>query len=76
VLGVILELFVVKEDLFARREDELGAAVGALQYSILEFHFWPASPNREYPRMSAKWGRSPVPVPCFVLGTQKGPDRS
>jgi hypothetical protein len=38
VLGVILELFVVKEDLLTRREDELGAAVGALEYSILEFH--------------------------------------
>jgi hypothetical protein len=31
VLGVVFELFVVEEDLFARREDEFGAAISALQ---------------------------------------------
>jgi hypothetical protein len=29
-LGVVLELFVVEEDLLAGREDKLGAAVNAL----------------------------------------------
>jgi hypothetical protein len=38
VLGIVLELLVVKEDLFTRREDKLGATVAALQYSISEFH--------------------------------------
>ena len=76
MLGVIFELLVVEKDLFARREDELGAAISAFQYSILEFHFWPASLNREHSRMSAKWGRSPVLVPRFVLRAPKGPDRS
>jgi hypothetical protein len=37
-LGVVLELFVVEEDLLAGCENELGAAVDALQYSIREFH--------------------------------------
>jgi hypothetical protein len=37
-LGVVFELFVLKEDLFAGRKNELGAAVDALQNSIREFH--------------------------------------
>jgi hypothetical protein len=37
-LGVVLELFVVEEDLLAGSKDELGAAVNARQYSICEFH--------------------------------------
>lgn len=37
-LGVILELLVVEEDLFASREDKIGAAVDTFQYSIGEFH--------------------------------------
>jgi hypothetical protein len=36
--GVVLELFVVEENLFAGRKNELGAAVNALQYTIGEFH--------------------------------------
>jgi hypothetical protein len=36
--GVVLELFVVKENLLAGGEYELGAAVDALQYAICEFH--------------------------------------
>ena len=38
VLGVVLELFIVKEDLLARGKDKFGAAVCALQNSIGEFH--------------------------------------
>ena len=37
-LGFIFELLVVKEQLFPGREDEVGAAVDALQYFVLEFH--------------------------------------
>jgi hypothetical protein len=37
-LRVVLELFVVEEDLLAGRKNELGAAVDALQNSIGEFH--------------------------------------
>jgi hypothetical protein len=37
-LGVVLELFIVEEDLLARRKNKLGAAVDALQYSIRKFH--------------------------------------
>ena len=36
--GFVFELFVVKEQLFPGREDEVGPAVDALQYFVLEFH--------------------------------------
>ena len=38
VLGIVYELFVVEEDLLARCENKLGAAVNALEDSISEFH--------------------------------------
>lgn len=37
-LWLILELFVVKEKLLSGREDEIGPAVRAFQYLVLEFH--------------------------------------
>jgi len=37
-LGLILELFVVKEKLFPGGEDEIGAAIDTLQYLVLKFH--------------------------------------
>jgi hypothetical protein len=38
VLGVVLELLVLKKDLLARGKHKLGAAIGALQDSIGEIH--------------------------------------
>jgi hypothetical protein len=38
VLGIVLELFIVKEKLLARRKHKLGAAVTALQNPVDEFH--------------------------------------
>jgi hypothetical protein len=38
MLGVVLELFIVEEQLLACRENKLGAAVNTLQDSIGEFH--------------------------------------
>jgi hypothetical protein len=38
MLGIVGELFVVKKKLFACSEDELGAAINALQNSIGELH--------------------------------------
>jgi hypothetical protein len=38
VLGVVLELFVVEEQLLACCENKLGAAVNTLEDSIGEFH--------------------------------------
>jgi hypothetical protein len=38
VLGFILELFVVEEQLFAGGENEIGIAIDALQHLVLEFH--------------------------------------
>ena len=37
-LGVVLEILVVEEELFARGEDEFGTAINALEYFIREFH--------------------------------------
>lgn len=44
-LRVVFELLIVEEELLARCEDEIGAAVYTLQYAILEFHG--RLPNRE-----------------------------
>jgi hypothetical protein len=38
MLGVVLELFIVEEELLACSEHKLGAAVDTLQGSIGEFH--------------------------------------
>ncbi|HZW80428.1 MAG TPA: hypothetical protein VFF50_08155 [Candidatus Deferrimicrobiaceae bacterium] len=37
-LGLVLELFVVKEHLFPGGKDKVSAAVDAGQYFILKFH--------------------------------------
>jgi len=37
-LGLVLELLIVEKQLFSRGEDEIGAAVNALQHLVLEFH--------------------------------------
>jgi len=63
-LGVVRELLVVEENLLASREDKIGAAVYAFEYSIAVFH-------GRFPKAGAfteigRWGRVlPVPVPCF-----------
>jgi len=36
--GFVLELFVVEEQLFSGREHEVGPAIDALEYLVLEFH--------------------------------------
>jgi hypothetical protein len=38
MLGVVLELFIVEEELLACSEHKLGAAVDAFQHSIGEIH--------------------------------------
>jgi hypothetical protein len=38
VLGIVLELFIVEEELLARGEHEVNAAVSALQDSVDKFH--------------------------------------
>ena len=64
-LGVVFELLVVKEELLACREYEIGAAVNTLQYSILEFHG--RLPNRELHRSGHSPVNNAVPVPCLCL---------
>jgi hypothetical protein len=37
-LGLVLELLIVEKQLFSRGKNEVGPAVNALQYLVLEFH--------------------------------------
>jgi hypothetical protein len=65
VFGVVLELFIVEKDLFARRKDKFGAAVNALQQPIVEFH-GRLPRNRDVRHKPAIVVDSlPVPVPCI-----------
>lgn len=73
-LGVVFELFVVEKELLARRENEIGAAVYALQYAILEFHG--RLPNRELDRSGCSEENTAVPVPCFCVLQTRGPGRN
>jgi hypothetical protein len=65
VLGVVFELLIVEEDLFARREHKFGATVVAFQHSIGEFH--DRLPRNRDIRRNPPWlSRSvPVAVPCL-----------
>lgn len=51
-LGFVLELFIVKEELFASSEEKLRAAVYTLQQPVLEFH--------EKPPFSLETARIPL----------------
>jgi hypothetical protein len=74
-LWVILELFVVKKELFASGEDKFAAAVNALEYSIRIFHR-PLPVCREIVMRSAMLRTQPVPFPCLDrFCTTKGPGR-
>jgi hypothetical protein len=65
VFGIVLELFVVEEELLARGKDELGAAVYALEHTIGKFHG--RLPQQGAPPESAMAPpNSPVAVPCFL----------
>jgi hypothetical protein len=66
MLGVVLELFIVKEDLLARGKHKFGATIGALQYSIGEFHG--RLPQIREVRRNRPWLRRDVPVavPCLL----------
>ena len=78
VPGVILELFVVEEKLFAGRENKLGATIDALENSIGKLHdrlpHWQGSTLK-----SAMTNRkdSPVPFPCLSTSFfYQGPGRN
>lgn len=72
MLGVVLELFVVKEKLLTSGEHELCAAIVALQYSVDEFH-------DRLPRTgtTVETGHDleslPFPFPCLHVLEQQGP---
>jgi hypothetical protein len=75
MLGVVLELLVVEKDLLARCKNKFGAAVRALQYSIMEFHVGRLPSNGDNHRNRPSWNACPVPDPSLVLETSQGPDR-
>jgi hypothetical protein len=72
MLRVILELFIVEEELLACSENKLGAAVNAFQHPIGEFHGRLPSqgltPNRPWLCRNL-----PVPVPCIFGRALQGP---
>src|SRR6185437_8950909 len=64
MLGVVLELLIVKKQLLARGEHELRPAVIAFQDSIKKFH-GRLPRNREDDRNGHDLGSLPVPFPCL-----------
>jgi hypothetical protein len=54
--GFVLELLVVKKQLFARREHEVRATIHALQLLVLEFHAKRRSIPRPCASRSSEWG--------------------
>lgn len=60
-LGIVLEIFVVKEELFARSEDEFRAAINALENFIREFH-GRLPRSRDLQKSAIDLG-APVPMP-------------
>ena len=76
MLGIVLELFVVKEQLFAGGEYELRPAVVTLQNSVDKFHgrFPKAGTTFE---IGHDLESLPVPFPCLCTSlNNKGPGRS
>ena len=72
MLGVILELFVVKEDLLTGSEDKVSPTIHALQDPIGKFHML-LPRNRETNQERPTDERLPFRVPCSVTGTHQGP---
>jgi hypothetical protein len=64
VLRVVLELFVVEENLLARGKDKFCAAVDALKHSICEFHG--RLPSQGLPPKTVMDEDAPIPVPCLL----------
>jgi len=76
VLGIVLELFVVEENLLAGGKHKVGAAVAAFEYSISKFH-WPASPKQGgSPKSASDVQNRAGPGSLFpFVCHNKGPDR-
>jgi hypothetical protein len=72
-LRVVFELLIVKEELLACREDEIGAAVYTFQYAILEVHG--RFPTGRLHRSGRREENTAVPVPCLCELLTSGPGR-
>jgi hypothetical protein len=76
VLGIVLKLLVVEEDLLACCKNEIGAAVNTLQDSIGEFHGrLPSQGMHPKSATALKKLAGPGSLSSFVLRF-KGPDRT
>jgi hypothetical protein len=73
VFGVVFELFVVKEELLAGRENELGAAIYTFQDSIGEFHGQLASQGITPTSVSARSRAAGLGSLFTFLWLHKGP---
>jgi hypothetical protein len=75
-LGVVLELFVVEEDLLACRENKLGAAVNTREDSIGEFHGRLLSQGSPPKSAMARTELAGPGSPLSFVVNYKGPDRT
>jgi hypothetical protein len=73
MLGVVLELLIVEEELLACSENKLGAAVNAFQDSIGEFHGRLASQGIAPKSATAQLGTCRSRFPVLFLVAQQGP---
>lgn len=76
MLGVVLELFVVEKDLFARSENKLGAAVNTLKDSIGEFHGRLPSQGVQTEIGRGSYGLAASGSLISFVVRYKGPDRT
>jgi hypothetical protein len=73
-LGVVFEVFVVKEELLACCKDEFGAAINTLQYFVCEFHGrLPRTGNHSKSAMTSE-SAGPVSLSSYAVHN-KGPGR-
>jgi hypothetical protein len=69
-LRVVLEILVVKEQLFTRSEDKLGSAIDTLQYSVSEFHGRLPKPREIDETALTSVSAGPVSLFSYVFGKQ------
>jgi hypothetical protein len=73
MLGVVLELFVVEEQLFTRCKYKLAAAIAALQDSIRKLH-GRLPKEGKHREIGHELNDLPFPFPCLLsLVLNKGP---
>jgi hypothetical protein len=73
VFGIVLELFIVEEELLARCEDKIRAAIYTFQGSISKFHSR-LPQNREQAEIGHGFFKLVIPVSLYLsVDPQLGP---